>query len=237
MNKKSNLKKIIAAIKLLLLFGIIIAIPLYLIIYQRDMMKSFKSLEDISLFLRKYPSETVLIYIAMQVAQIVISVIPGQFFQISAGYLFGFIPTLIYSVIGAFIGTLISFYLAKILGRNSIKVLFQNQKIDKYLDHLNSKKAYTIVFLIYLIPGFPKDIVSYIAGLSNMNFRAFVLFSLLGRTPAMSVSILVGTLYYSQQYKALIAVIAAVSIVSLVCVIKRAAISAYMENLYKKVSK
>ena len=151
--------------------------------------------------------------------------------------MFGFPKTLLFSVIGSFIGSFISFYLAKILGRESIKVLFKNHKIESYLDHLNSQKGYTIVFLIYLIPGFPKDIVGYIAGISNMNFKPFVLFSLLGRIPAMSISILVGTLYYSKNYTALVIVIAVVLIISGLCVFKRKKISGYMENLYKQVSK
>ena len=230
---KDKVNKLIAVLKLMLLFGIMIAIPLYLFVFQKDMMKSFKSLDDVTAFLNAHRSKTVLLYIGIQVAQIVISVIPGQFFQIGAGYLFGFPKTLVFSVIGAFIGTFISFYLAKILGRESIKVLFKNHKIDNYLDHLNSQKGYTIVFLIYLIPGFPKDIV----GLSNMNFKAFVLFSLLGRTPAMSISIMVGTLYYSKNYTALAIVIAVVIVITGICILKRKKISGYIERLYKKVSK
>ena len=116
-------------------------------------------------------------------------------------------------------------------------MLFKNHKIDNYLDHLNSQKGYTIVFLIYLIPGFPKDIVGYIGGLSNMNFKAFVLFSLLGRTPAMSISILVGTLYYSKNYTALAVVITVVIVITGICILKRKKISEYIERLYKKVSK
>lgn len=237
MNKKDKINKIIAILKLILLLGIVIAIPLYLFIFQKDMLRSFKSLSDVTAFLNAHRSKTALFYIGIQVAQIVISVIPGQFFQIAAGYMFGFPKTLLFSVIGSFIGSFISFYLAKILGRESIKVLFKNHKIESYLDHLNSQKGYTIVFLIYLIPGFPKDIVGYIAGISNMKFKAFVLFSLLGRTPAMSVSILVGTLYYSKNYTALAIVVAIVLVITGICILKRKRISGYIEKLYKKVSK
>ena len=151
MNKKDKINKIIAILKLILLLGIVIAIPLYLFIFQKDMLRSFKSLNDVTAFLNAHRSKTALFYIGIQVAQIVISVIPGQFFQIAAGYMFGFPKTLLFSVIGSFIGSFISFYLAKILGRESIKVLFKNHKIDNYLDHLNSQKGYTIVFLIYLM--------------------------------------------------------------------------------------
>ena len=98
-NKKDKVNKLIAVLKLMLLFGIMIAIPVYLFVFQKDMMKSFKSLDDVTAFLNAHRSKTVLLYIGIQVAQIVISVIPGQFFQIGAGYLFGFPKTLVFSVI------------------------------------------------------------------------------------------------------------------------------------------
>ena len=120
MNKKEKINKIIAILKLILLLGIIIAIPLYLFIFQKDMLRSFKSLSDVTAFLNAHRSKTALFYIGIQVAQIVISVIPGQFFQIAAGYMFGFPKTLLFSVIGSFIGSFISFYLAKILYQSSI---------------------------------------------------------------------------------------------------------------------
>lgn len=105
--------------------------------------------------------------------QIVISVIPGQFFNLAAGYLYTFFPALLFSIIGAFLGTLISFTLAKLLGSDFVHLFFGKEKTQEYVRKLNSKKAYTVVFFLYLIPGLPKDVVSYAAGVSDMKFKPF----------------------------------------------------------------
>ena len=101
---------------------------------------------------------------------------------------------------------------------------------------LNSRKAYTIVFLIYLIPGLPKDIMSYAAGISSMNFKAFLIFSMIGRTPAMSGSLLIGTLYFSGHYAAMIAIGAFAVVAFILCIVFRKKISNYIDKLYEKVT-
>ena len=89
-----------------------------------------------------------------------------------------------FSLTGAFLGTLISFMLARWLGSDFVHLFFGKQKTQDYVKKLNSKRAYTIVFLIYLIPGIPKDIASYAAGVSEMKLKPFMLLSLIGRMPA-----------------------------------------------------
>ena len=102
-------------------------------------------------------------YVAAQIVQIIISVIPGQELQIVAGFMYGIPLAFLLSIIGAAIGTLIAFYLARWLGQDAVRMLFGDEKTDEYMRRLNSRRAITITFLIYLIPGLPKDIMSYIA--------------------------------------------------------------------------
>ena len=176
--RSKRLKKLLTILKFAVLIIIVIGIPAYIIIFQRDMLSNFKSIQGGVTFLKKYETQSILVYIGFQVLQIVISVIPGQAFQFAAGYLFGFLPGLLYSVIGAIIGTTISFYLAKFLGKDAVHLFFGDEKMRYYIERLNSRKAYLIVFLLYLIPGLPKDIVSYAAGISEMKFKQFLVTSM-----------------------------------------------------------
>ena len=187
-------------------------------------------------FLENYKTESILVYIAMQAVQIIISVIPGQAFQFAAGILWGFFLGLLFSLIGAFVGTTISFYLAKLLGRDAMHLLFTEEKMNWFVEKLNSRKAYTIVFLIYLIPGLPKDIMSYAAGISSMNFKAFLIFSMIGRTPAMSGSLLIGALYFSGHYGMMIAIGVFAVAAFVLCIVFRKKISNYIDKLYEKVT-
>ena len=72
--------------------------------------------------------------------------------------------------------------------------------MESFVEKLNSKKAIIAVFLIYLIPGLPKDACSYAAGISNMKAKAFLLVSLIGRTPAMAGSLLIGNQVQAGSY-------------------------------------
>lgn len=233
--KAKKTKLILSVLKFTILIGIVIAVPLYFYFFQRDFIEGFRSFDDIITFLETYKTQSIFIYIAVQVMQIVISVIPGQAFQFAAGYLYTFFPGLLYSIIGATLGTLISFYLAKILGKDAIHLFFGEEKMTYFIDRLNSKRAYTIVFLIYLIPGLPKDIVSYAAGISEMKFKAFLILSLIGRTPGMAGSLLIGSLYMKQHYIGM-AITAALAVIAFVlCLIYRKKISGYIDRFYEKI--
>lgn len=230
-------KLILSVLKLAVLSGIVIGIPLYIVLCQRDFIEQFRSFDDVLAYLEHYKFESIFIYIGIQILQIVISVIPGQAFQFAAGYLYGFIPGLIFSVIGAFFGTLISFYLSRLLGKDAVHLFFGEERINHFIERLNSKRAYTIVFLLYLIPGLPKDVVSYAAGVSEMKFKAFMAFSMAGRVFGMGGSLLIGAFYFKQHYIGM-AVIGAFAVIAFIlCVIYRNKINRYLDKFYDKVTK
>ncbi len=232
---RSKKKVFISISKLFLLILIVIGIPLYIYFFKRDIILQFKSFDEVLFFLYKYKTESIFIYISIQIIQIVISIIPGQAFQFAAGYLYGFLPGLLYSIIGALIGTTISFYLAKLLGKDAMHLMFGEEKMNYFISRLNSKKAYTIVFLIYLVPGLPKDLVSYAAGVSEIKFRQFLMLSIIGRLPGMMGSLLIGYFSKSGTYEWVIIMgILAVSLFVL-CILLRKKISKLIDKLYEKI--
>ena len=240
---KQNIKKakktklILSILKLTLLIGIVIAVPVYIYFYQQDFINQFKSFNDVIAYLEQYKFESVFIYIGIQILQIVISIIPGQAFQFAAGYLYGFFPGLLFSVIGAFLGTTLSFYLARLLGKSALHLFFGEEQMTYFIERLNSKRAYMIVFLLYLIPGLPKDVVSYAAGVSEMKFKAFMAFSMAGRIFGISGSLLIGALYFHHHYigMGIIAVVAVVAFV--LCIIYRKNINRYLDKFYDRVTR
>ena len=206
LERKNKIQKATAIIELLLLLFIILGIPAYIYFYHHELIEDASNLKHIEAFLMKYKAESALIYVGSQVLQILISIIPGQMLQFAAGYLYGFWLGYILSVIGAFIGSLITYYLAKLIGKKAVHVLFGERKIKEVLDHMNSKRAVIIVFLIYLIPGLPKDLCNYAAGLSELKFKPFIIISLLGRTPGMMGSLLIGNQVVNGDYTSAIVI-------------------------------
>ena len=233
----SSKKKVaIAILKLILLILIVVLIPLYLYFYQQDFLMRFRDFNDIVSFLDRYKLQSIPIYIILQIAQIVISVLPGQFFQLAAGYLYTFWPALLFSCIGAFLGTTITFWLAKGLGSDFVHIFFEKDKTEDYVKRLNSKRAYTIVFLLYAIPGIPKDVVSYAAGLSEMKYKAFIILSTIGRLPGMMGSIMIGSMWHKEEYVGMIilAIIAVVAFCS--CIIYRKKLHELLDKAYDKLN-
>lgn len=236
--KKQNARKVIlSTVKIAVLLLIVIGVPLYLYFFKLDWLKGFRDIDSIVAFLNQYKGQSILIYIGFQIVQIVISVIPGQVFQMAAGYLFGFWPALLYAMTGAVMGTGLSFLLAKLLGRDFLHIFFGEEKMSYYIERLNSKQAYTIVFFLYLIPGLPKDMISYAAGASEMRFKPFLLLSAVGRLPGMAGCLLMGTMVENGNYTG-VAVIAVLAVIACVlCLIYRKKINARLDKIYAKISK
>lgn len=235
--RNQHRKVIFSTIKIILLALIVIGIPLYLYFFQLDWLKEFKDIDKIVAFLNAYKSRSVLIYIGFQIVQIVISVIPGQVFQAAAGYLFGFWSALLYAMIGAVLGTGLSFLLAKLLGRDFLHIFFGEEKMSYYIERLNSKQAYAIVFFLYLIPGIPKDMVSYAAGASEMRFKPFILLSAVGRLPGMVGCLLIGSMVESGNYVGVGVLLAIAVIACILCIVFRKRINVFLDKIYNKISK
>ena len=155
----------------------------------------------------------------------------------AAGYIYGFWPALLFAMIGAVAGTTVSFTLAKALGRDFLHLFFGEEKMSYYIERLNSKKVYTIVFFLYLIPGIPKDVVSYAAGASDIKFKPFIILSALGRLPGMVGCLLMGTMFVDENYTGVI-IIGAVSVAAFIlCIIFRKKIQVFMDKFYDKITK
>lgn len=229
-------KKAAAILKMLLLIGILVGIPAYILFCQRHILTDMKSFSTVVSYLRTYKKESFLLYLVAQILQILISFLPGEVFQFAAGYLFGVIPGLILSVIGATLGTLITFYVAKFLGEDALALFIKPEKLVKYRKMMNSERAYIATFFIYLIPGTPKDICCYIAGISDMKPRPFILLSQAGRIPGMLGSLIFGAMYMDRNYKVMIALGIVVLAVILICLIRRKDLNRFIDRLYQKIS-
>ena len=108
------------------------------------------------------------------------------------GYLFGIWPGTLYSVIGILIGSPIDFYLARLLGVPFVNALFPPAKVEKTMALLSTRGSKTAFFFLFLVPGIPKDLLCYVAGLTPLRFGFFIAASMAGRLPGIIGSSLIG---------------------------------------------
>ncbi|CBE69643.1 conserved membrane protein of unknown function [Candidatus Methylomirabilis oxygeniifera] len=131
-----------------------------------------------------------LVFIGLQALQIVVAPIPGEVTGILGGYLFGTLPGLIYSTIGLTIGSCLAFSLGRWLGHHFARRFVTPETYEMFF-FLTRTQGKLITFLLFLIPGFPKDFLCYILGASPLSFGTFFLLTAVGRIP--------GTWFLSMQ--------------------------------------
>jgi uncharacterized membrane protein YdjX (TVP38/TMEM64 family) len=139
-------------------------------------------------------------FVLLQAVQVVIPLIPGVVLNVLGGYLYGIVGGVIYSSIGTSIGASIAFRLSRRYG-NPLIDIFINDKIRSRLDHILHQKSAFTIFLLFLIPGFPKDYLCYILGLGRLSFIQFFAIESIGRLLGTFLETLGGYYLREAQYQ------------------------------------
>jgi len=132
--------------------------------------------------LREWGVLAPVIFIGLQALQVIISPIPGELTGILGGYLFGEWVGLFYSTIGLTLGSVAAFAVGRWLGTRYIRSLV-SPDIWRKMGFIVEAEGAILCFVIFLIPGLPKDMACYLFGLSPMPFWVFGVVSTLGRIP------------------------------------------------------
>ena len=180
------------------------------------LFERFSDRDELVEFLRADGWRGPLLLIVVQFVQVILFAIPGEITQVAAGYVFGAWLGFLYSFVGILIGSGTAFVIGRILGRPLSERLFGKAALEKLDRAVGSSRGRTAVFLLFLLPGAPKDAMSYGAGVTGMPFLEFLLISNLGRTPALLFSTLFGAQLEQQDYGSMAVTGAVVGLVLLV---------------------
>ncbi len=156
--------------------------------------------EQFKAFLDAYGPISALVYILFQVAHIIIIVIPGEFVQIGGGYAFGTALGTLYSTIGTVIGTVIVFGATRLFGYSLVRAVVSPGHLARFDFLINSPKSEITIFLLFLIPGFPKDALLYIAALTPVKPLPFILICTIARLPGLWGSAYIGANLQVKNY-------------------------------------
>lgn len=167
-------------------------------------------------------------FIGMMVLQTFVAIIPGEPLEIGAGYAFGAVEGTILCVTGTVIGTAAVFAFVRAFGVRAVEMFFSREKILSLRFLKNAKKLNTVMFIVFLIPGTPKDLLTYFAGLTNIKFSTMLLISAVARFPSVITSTVGGNALGNQNYTfavVVFAVTAAISAVGLIVYNKMSKVS------------
>ena len=198
MNKKLSLR--------ILLLLILIGLATYLF-FHFDLFRFFRDKNLIVQFIKSYPHDE-LVFILIQIFQVIAAPIPGEFSGFIGGYLYGPFWGTIYSTIGLTLGSWLAFMLARFFGEPLLEKVVKKEVFEKF-DAFMEHKGLLVSFLLFLIPGFPKDYLCYIMGVSRIPTMTFIIISTIGRFFGTMMLSITGNIAEHEQYLLLAIVVAA----------------------------
>jgi uncharacterized membrane protein YdjX (TVP38/TMEM64 family) len=169
-------KRLIFRVLFLLLF---IILSVYIFIHF-DLYLFFKDKNKLLNFIKSYHPYDEFIFIFLQILQVVAAPIPGELTGLIGGYLYGPFWGTVYSTIGLTIGSWIAFMLARFFGEPLLEKVVKKGVFEKF-DHFMEHQGIGVSLILFLVPGFPKDYLCYIMGVSLIPTWTFIIVSTVGR--------------------------------------------------------
>lgn len=189
----------------LLLIGTFLTVGTYLL-YYFGLIDLFLDRHRLMKFIHEHRAYATFIFIGLQALQVVAAPVPGEVTGFVGGYFFGTFWGIVYSTIGLTIGSWTAFMIARLLGRHIVEVVVNAEVIKRY-DYVMKHKGLFLAFVMFLIPGFPKDLLCYMLGLGHMRQREFLMVSTSGRMLGTTLLTVGGTLFRDARYGAFFTVV------------------------------
>lgn len=187
----------------ILIFGIlaaIVACVLCWVFFGREVVKVIAEPEQFRAWLDKFGPYDELVFILIRSVQTMIKIIPAEPLEIGSGYAWGAGLGMLYCLIGNFIGTLVILALTRRFGRAFVECFLPANNLQLISLLKNSNKTYALLFFFYLIPGSPKDGLTYLVGMMNVKVVPFLVLTFIARIPSVLSSTLCGSTLAEKQY-------------------------------------
>lgn len=158
-------------------------------------------------------------YVGIVVVQVIVAFIPGEPLELAGGYAFGWLEGTVLALLGIVIGSALVFGLVRRFGVKLVEVFFTRDKIREVSFLKNPKKTKVIAFLLMLIPGTPKDFLSYFAGLTKLKLGQWLAIVAVARIPSVIGSTVSGGAAGSEHYGVAIGTFAFTLVISAIGVV------------------
>lgn len=170
MNNHNHLHKYIRIIPII---GLLFFLVLIIYAYQHGIFRSTTSLQR---FIQQFGEYAVVIFILLQIIQVIIPILPGGISSVAGLLMFGNGWGLLYSCIGLIIGEAIGFLLVRYYGVSFVQLILSPKKYQKFNQLLTqkTKDIKKVLCLTMLIPFAPDDLVCLVAGLTKLSFKEYI---------------------------------------------------------------
>ncbi len=180
-----------------------------------NLWEAFQGRDQLRAYVETWGVLAPLAFVFIQALQVVVAPVPGEFTGAVGGFIFGTFWNTLYSTVGLTAGSVAAFLAARIIGLPFVRLAVSEEFMEKF-DFLAERRASMLAFVLFIIPGFPKDMLCYFLGLSPMSFVAFLIACTFGRIPGTVMLSFCGCAVYDEDWTLLIAVsIIAVSVLAI----------------------
>lgn len=189
-NVENNRKKIIIRAVIAVVYLVLtVAISVLVYPYVND-MTTHEGRMHLKELMESYKWLGILLFVVVQALQVIIVIIPPV--QIIGGMLYGWFFGAVLSYAGLFLGSVAVFWLVKLIGYPLVETFIAKKHIKKFKFLEDEKRLEFILFLLFLIPGVPKDALAYLVPLTKIKPRNYFLYVLPARIPAVIISTVFG---------------------------------------------
>lgn len=155
--------------------------------------------EQIKAFVSSFGHGAPVIFILIQILQVLFAPFPGEATGFIGGFLFGTAKGFLFSSIGLTIGSLINFSIGRFLGKRFVRALIPDNHLER-LDKIVKRQGVIVLFVLFVFPGFPKDYLCLFLGLSSLPLKVFLILTAIGRMPGTLMLSLQGSYVFEQRY-------------------------------------
>lgn len=204
--KHAKLKRILVAV------GIVVFIVCFFAFYftvGKKIAFFIKDREGFREWLESFGKGSVIVFICLRVVQTVTKLIPGEALEIAAGCMFGTWEGLLWCLVGSVIGSFIIIFLGKRYGMKLVGLFVSPERIQSVAFLQNKKNLNILFFLLYFIPGTPKDMFTWLVCLTDENVFLFVLLTTIARIPSVVTSTWCGEALVNGNYLLSVGILAA----------------------------
>jgi uncharacterized membrane protein YdjX (TVP38/TMEM64 family) len=180
-------------LRVLLGLSCVALVVLMFYIYQAGLWKEILSFyrvffdpKRLRIFVSSFGPFGAIAFMLVQALQVVFAPVPGEITGFVGGFLFGRVWGTIYSTIGLCMGSLLAYGISRTFGMKAVEKVVKKEYIDKF-NYFVTHQGLSITFVLFLIPGFPKDSLCYLLGLTHMRFVDFLFMNLVGRLPGTMI--------------------------------------------------
>jgi uncharacterized membrane protein YdjX (TVP38/TMEM64 family) len=211
--EKTGLAVALSLLALLAGVMVLLALTGRLAIITKSLYGIFDNREHLRAYIESWGGWAPVAFISIQSLQVVLAPIPGELTGAVGGFIFGVVPSVIYSTMGLGVGSALAFLAARVIGLPLVRLVVSEPMIEKFHFVIESRGTF-IALLLFAIPGFPKDILCYLLGLSPMGFVTFVIVCTLGRIPGTVMLSYSGSAVYNKDW-ALLAIVTVATVIAI----------------------